>query len=267
MALLARMLRADSTGLANPTVLVLTDRKDLDKQIFDTFHAVGIKAIQAVSVDGLVKMLSNDYGSVFTSTVQKFQEQENQEDKAAQGDASVGDDAEGSDEEILQETRHRRIREGKDFFMLQERNLHHLQADADGVLRPPKWQEVRREPIHFRTLSAKPNFYVLVDEAHRSQYDFLAAFMRASLPQAKFIAFTGTPLLADDKHTLAEFGGGDYIDEYRLHEAVADGTTLPIKYQDGWVALAANATLDQAFKDQFSPGWRQHHDELAPAAF
>jgi hypothetical protein len=48
---------------------------------------------------------------------------------------------------------------------------------------------------------------VLVDEAHRSQYDFLAAFLRASLPNAKFIAFTGTPLLNDDKHTLAEFGG------------------------------------------------------------
>ena len=51
---------------------------------------------------------------------------------------------------------------------------------------------------------------VLVDEAHRSQYDFLAAFMRASLPNAKFIAFTGTPLLNDDKHTLAEFGGDTY---------------------------------------------------------
>jgi type I site-specific restriction-modification system R (restriction) subunit len=66
----------DSTGLGNPTVLVLTDCKDLDKQIFDTFHAVGIRAIQAVSVDGLVKLLGNDYGSVFTSTVHKFQESE-----------------------------------------------------------------------------------------------------------------------------------------------------------------------------------------------
>lgn len=55
MALLARLLRADSTGLANPTVLVLTDRRDLDKQIFDTFHAVGIRAIQAVSVAGLAR--------------------------------------------------------------------------------------------------------------------------------------------------------------------------------------------------------------------
>ena len=244
MALLARMLRADSTGLGNPTVLVLTDRKDLDKQIFDTFHAVGIKAIQAVSVDGLVKLLGNDYGSVFTSTVQKFQEN----DPAADASDSAADD----EDDLLQATRHRRVREGKDFIMLEERNTHFGLHDEDGVLLDAKWEEVSREKVNFRVLSAKPNFYVLVDEAHRSQYDFLAAFMRASLPSAKFIAFTGTPLLNDDKHTLAEFGGDAYIDEYRLHEAVADGATLPIKYQDAWVKLAPSSKLDQAFKDQFA---------------
>lgn len=243
MALLARMLRADSSGLNNPTVLVLTDRKDLDKQIFDTFHAVGIEAKQAVSVDGLVKLLSNDYGAVFTSTVQKFQESE-------QPDAA--DATPDEEDDLLRAARHRRVREGKDFFMVEERNVHLGQHDADGVLFDAKWEEVSREKVSFRVLSAKPNFYVLVDEAHRSQYDFLAAFMRASLPNAKFIAFTGTPLLNDDKHTLAEFGGNTYIDEYRLHEAVADGATLPIKYQDAWVALSADAKLDQAFKDQFA---------------
>ncbi|NRD81661.1 type I restriction endonuclease subunit R [Burkholderia pseudomallei] len=246
MALLARLLRAESTGLDNPTVLVLTDRRDLDKQIFDTFHAVGIKAIQAVSVDGLVKMLSNDYGSVFTSTVQKFQEKDeaSTEDEASSGTST--------NDEILQATRHRRVRDGKDFFMVEEHNTNFGLYDEDGVLLSPQWDEVGREKVNFRVLSAKPNFYVLVDEAHRSQYDFLAAFMRASLPNAKFIAFTGTPLLNEDKHTLAEFGGGEYIDEYRLHEAVADGATLPIKYQDAWVALAPDAKLDAAFKDQFA---------------
>ncbi|MDI3274315.1 type I restriction endonuclease [Pseudomonas sp. AL03] len=244
MALLARMLRADSTGLSNPTVLVLTDRKDLDKQIFNTFHAVGIKAVQAVSVDGLLKMLSNDYGSVFTSTVQKFQENEEPTDQPL-----VTQD---EDDEALQETRYRRARKGKDFFILHERNLHHRQLDESGVSWKAKWEEISREKVHFRVLSTKPNFYVLVDEAHRSQYDFLAAFMRASLPNAKFIAFTGTPLLQDDKHTLGEFGGGEYIDEYRLHEAVADGATLPIKYQDAWVALSANSELDKAFEKQFA---------------
>lgn len=243
MALLARMLRADSTGLNNPTVLVLTDRKDLDKQIFDTFHAVGIKAIQAVSVDGLVKLLGNDYGSVFTSTVQKFQENE-QSDTSVDASSDVGATA-------LEATRHRRIREGKDFFMVEERNMCFGQFDDDGVMLDARWEEISREQVNFRVLSTKPNFYVMVDEAHRSQYDFLAAFMRASLPNAKFIAFTGTPLLNDDKHTLAEFGGDAYIDEYRLHEAVADGATLPIKYQDAWVDLTPDAQLDQAFKDQF----------------
>lgn len=243
MALLARMLRAESTGLNNPTVLVLTDRKDLDKQIFDTFHAVGIKSIQAVSVDGLMKMLSNDYGSVFTSTVQKFQESEQAGDQP-----EVRPDEEN---DSLQAARHKRVREGKDFFVVEERNLHHGQFDEHGVLLDVKWEEVSREKVNFRVLSTKPNFYVLVDEAHRSQYDFLAAFMRASLPNAKFIAFTGTPLLQDDKHTLGEFGGSEYIDEYRLHEAVADGATLPIKYQDAWVALSTNSELDEAFKEQF----------------
>ncbi|MFZ7338131.1 type I restriction endonuclease subunit R, partial [Comamonas jiangduensis] len=244
MALLARMLRADSTGLNNPTILVLTDRKDLDKQIFDTFYAVGIKAIQAVSVDGLVKLLSNDYGSVFTSTVQKFQEKDADADGA---DVTTVDD----DNDLLQSLRHKRVRDGKDFFMVEERNANYGLADKDGVLLPAKWEEVSRQKVDFRVLSAKSNFYVLVDEAHRSQYDFLAAFMRASLPNAKFIAFTATPLLKDDKHTLSEFGGDTYIDEYRLHEAVVDGATLPIKYQDAWVQLAPSEQLDQAFKDQF----------------
>lgn len=244
MALLARMLRADSTGLNNPTVLVLTDRKDLDKQISDTFHAVGIKAIQAVSVDGLVKLLGNDYGSVFTSTVQKFQQNEQA--------ADASDSKAVEEDDLLQALRHRRVQEGKDFFMVDEHNVHYGLHDEDGVLLEAKWEEVSREKVNFRVLSAKPNFYVLVDEAHRSQYDFLAAFMRASLPNAKFIAFTGTPLLNDDKHTLAEFGGDTYIDEYRLHEAVADGATLPIKYQDAWVKLAPSSKLDQAFKDHFA---------------
>lgn len=274
MALLARMLRAESTGLNNPTVLVLTDRRDLDKQIFDTFHAVGIKAIQAVSVDGLVKMLSNDYGSVFTSTVQKFQEGEQPTDAA---EPALGDE----EDDAVQASRHRRVRVDKDFYMVEERNVHFSQHNADGVLLPARWEEVSREKVNFRVLSTKANFYVLVDEAHRSQYDFLAAFMRASLPNAKFVAFTGTPLLNDDRQTLAEFGGDTYIDEYRLHEAVADGATLPIKYQDAWVALAPNAQLDQAFKDQFTKEtetrqhalkkellarWRQAGDRLGQVA-
>lgn len=241
MALLARLLRAESTGLNNPSVLVLTDRTDLDRQIRDTFHAVGIPAIQATSVDGLVKLLLNDYGSVFTSTVQKFQEREDAEAIAPLTDAPEDAGA----------LRRRRIRDGQNFFIVEEFDEHFGQYDATGTPLPAKWVEIRRNKVDFRVLSTKDNFFVLVDEAHRSQYDFLAAFMRASLPNAKFIAFTGTPLLQEDKHTLAEFGGGEYIDEYRLHEAVADGATLPIKYLDAYAELMSKAGLEKDFTDTF----------------
>jgi type I restriction enzyme R subunit len=250
MALLARYLRSDALGLNNPTVLVLTDRKDLDQQIFETFCAIGIKTMKAGSVDGLIKILSNDYGSVLTSTVHKFQEQD---DQAESDGPDTPDDADDGDtlKPSEQAARHVRVRVDNDFYIVEQTNAHFGKVDADGVLLKAKWVEVAREKINFRVLSNKPNFYVLVDEAHRSQYDFLAAFMRASVPNAKFVAFTGTPLLQDDKHTLGEFGGGEYIDEYRLHEAVADGATLPIKYLDAWIELAACGDLDKAFKEKF----------------
>ncbi len=257
MALLARYLRSDALGLNNPTVLVLTDRKDLDQQIFETFCAIGIKTMKAGSVDGLIKILSNDYGSVLTSTVHKFQEQDDEVERVGEHDGpDTPEDADEADDgDTLkpseQAARHVRVRVDNDFYIVEQTNAHFGKVDADGVLLKAKWVEVAREKINFRVLSNKPNFYVLVDEAHRSQYDFLAAFMRASVPNAKFVAFTGTPLLQDDKHTLGEFGGGEYIDEYRLHEAVADGATLPIKYLDAWIELAASGDLDKAFKEKF----------------
>lgn len=79
----------------------------------------------------------------------------------------------------------------------------------------------------------------------------LLATHACKLAHDQLFAATGTPLFTDVA-SLGEFGGGEYIDEYRLHEAVADGATLPIKYLDAWVALAADAGLDQAFKDQFA---------------
>lgn len=222
MAYLARYLRVEHIGLNNPSILVLTDRTDLDRQISNTFNNIGMKPLKAPSVAGLEQMLSNDYGSVFTSTVQKFQERDGHQIKAAKKDA----EAENSDHK----TRVRRMLDGKQFYICEDKNVHFGQLNADGIPKPNKWVEQSREAVDFRVLSTKPNFYVLVDEAHRSQYGFLAAFMRASLPNAKFIAFTGTPLFKDDRNTLNEFGSGDYIDTYRLDEAVADGATLPIKY-------------------------------------
>ncbi|WP_206679215.1 type I restriction endonuclease subunit R [Endozoicomonas acroporae] len=243
MAYLARYLRAESVGLNNPSILVLTDRTDLDRQIFNTFTNIGLHPLKAPSVAGLQQMLGNDYGSIFTSTVQKFQEHDGKPIKAARHDPE--------EDSADHQTRIRRIEDGGDYFICEDSNTNFGQLNDTGTPLPPLWQEISREKVDFLVLSTKPNFYVLVDEAHRSQYGFLAAFMRASLPNARFIAFTGTPIAKHDKDTLREFGAGDYIDTYRLDEAVADGATLPIKYQEGMTELTTDAQLDSAFTDTF----------------
>ncbi|WP_422489671.1 type I restriction endonuclease subunit R [Endozoicomonas sp. ALE010] len=243
MAYLARYLRAESVGLNNPSILVLTDRTDLDRQIFNTFTNIGLHPLKAPSVAGLQQMLGNDYGSIFTSTVQKFQEHDGKPIKAARHDPE--------EDSADHKTRIRRVEDGGNYFICEDSNTHFGRLDDTGTPLPPLWQEISREKVDFLVLSTKPNFYVLVDEAHRSQYGFLAAFMRASLPNAKFIAFTGTPIAKHDKDTLREFGAGDYIDTYRLDEAVADGATLPIKYQEGMTELTTDAQLDSAFTDTF----------------
>ena len=71
---------------------------------------------------------------------------------------------------------------------------------------------------------------VLTDEAHRSQYDTLAMNMRAALPNAMFVAFTGTPLIAGEERTRKVFG--DYVSIYDFQQSVEDGATVPLFYEN-----------------------------------
>jgi len=71
---------------------------------------------------------------------------------------------------------------------------------------------------------------VLTDEAHRSQYDTLALNMRAALPSALFLAFTGTPLIAGEERTKDVFGG--YVSIYDFQQSVEDGATVPLFYEN-----------------------------------
>jgi type I restriction enzyme R subunit len=79
-------------------------------------------------------------------------------------------------------------------------------------------------------LCDRSDVMVLVDEAHRSQYDTLAMNMRAALPNATFVAFTGTPLLADGERTRDIFG--DYVSVYDFQQSVEDGATVPLFYEN-----------------------------------
>lgn len=146
----------------NWTFVLVTDRTDLDDQIYKTFNAAGVvtENCQAESGTELKALLGEDHRFVFT-LIQKFK------------------------------------------------------GDEKG---------------HFPLLSERDDIIVITDEAHRSQYDSLAMNMRNSMPNASFMAFTGTPLLAGEAKTQEVFG--DYISIYNFADAVDDGATLPLYYEN-----------------------------------
>ena len=79
-------------------------------------------------------------------------------------------------------------------------------------------------------LSLRDDIIVITDEAHRSQYDSLALNMRTALPNAAFLAFTGTPLIVGEEKTRQVFG--EYISVYDFQQSVADGATVPLYYEN-----------------------------------
>jgi len=81
----------------------------------------------------------------------------------------------------------------------------------------------------YPVLSERDDIVVIVDEAHRTQYKDLAENMRAALPRAAYLAFTGTPLLGSKRLTHEWFG--DYISEYNFSQSIEDGATVPLFYQ------------------------------------
>ena len=110
--------------------------------------------------------------------------------------------------------------------------------------------DARRRSVH-PTLSEAANIFVMVDEAHRTQYRSLAANMRQALPNACFLGFTGTPIDKKDRSTLRTFG--PYIDTYTIEQAVQDGATVPIFYESRLPELhIIGQTIDQVFDRVFA---------------
>jgi len=146
----------------NWTFVVITDRTELDTQIYRTFSTCGAASelCQATSASHLRKLLGEDHRYVFT--------------------------------------------------------LIHKFRTEPGTLHP--------------VLSERDDIIVLTDEAHRSQYDTLAMNMRTALPNAKFVAFTGTPLIAGEERTREVFG--DYVSVYNFRQSVEDGATVPLFYEN-----------------------------------
>ena len=190
MLWLALKLRRDDSQ-QHPTVIIVTDRTKLDRQIAGVFTACGFpNPERADSVRDLRRILAHPTGKTVMTTIQKFQE-------VAGSDAAA-----------------------------------------------------RRCAVH-PTLSEAANIFVMVDEAHRTQYRSLAANMRQALPNACFLGFTGTPIDKKDRSTLQTFG--PYIDTYTIEQAVEDRATVPIFYENRLPELQViGQTIDQVFDRVFA---------------
>ncbi len=162
----------------NWTFVVVTDRLELDDQIYKNFTGTGVvteKECQATDGADLKRLLTEDHRYVFT-LIQKFH--------------------------------------------------------AD---------KFKKYPM----LSDRSDIIVITDEAHRSQYDTLARNMRDALPNAAFIAFTGTPLIAGEEKTKDVFG--DYVSIYNFKQSVDDGATVPLYYENRIPELQLT---NEFFKDE-----------------
>lgn len=83
------------------------------------------------------------------------------------------------------------------------------------------------------TKSYSRDVFVLVDESHRSNYGLMATRMRSVFPNACYIGFTGTPLMKQEKNTMAKFG--KLIHTYTIQDGVDDGAIVPLIYEGRFV--------------------------------
>ena len=116
-------------------------------------------------------------------------------------------------------------------------------ADVEGYVAELK----KSLPANF---SPKGNWIVFVDECHRTQSGELHKAMKAILPNAIFIGFTGTPLLKTEKKSVEVFGG--YIHVYKFDEAVKDKVVLDLRYEarDIDQTLTSPERIDQWFNSK-----------------
>ena len=125
--------------------------------------------------------------------------------------------------------------------------VHKFGLDARG--KTSKEFEAFIAELENQPCQAQGELYVFVDECHRTQGGRLHKAMKALLPSAVFIGFTGTPLLKQDQATSLEVFGG-YIHTYKFGEAVSDEVVLDLVYEarDIEQKLGSKENIDQWFE-------------------
>ena len=247
MLWLALKLRRDESQ-RQPAIVIVTDRTKLDRQIAGVFTACGFpNPERAESVRSLRRLLEHPTGRTVMTTIQKFREM---------ADAGRAGGAGGAGGATGRTTTHptppnaaasgHKARQSP-----AERTTTHPLPAAAAASGPDARQSPAKRTTAHPTLSEAANVFVLVDEAHRTQYRSLAANMRRALPNACFLGFTGTPIDKQDRSTLRTFG--PYIDTYTIEEAVRDGATVPIFYESRLPELRIiGQTIDQVFDRVFA---------------
>ncbi|SEV93413.1 type I restriction endonuclease subunit R [[Clostridium] fimetarium] len=213
MAMLSKMIRR-AKGLDDNMIVVVTDRIDLDKQIYKTFTGCfpsgysearsNLDKIltRAEKIDELKTLLSSGQPKIIMTTIYKFQ---------------TGED----EQEVF---------EDEDELDIKEQFHYDKEIEV---------------------LNNSNKIIVMTDEAHRSQYSNIAANMRHALPNATFIGFTGTPIEKRDINTYRTFGGK--IDQYTLKESVADEATVAIVYEGRRQNLhVLSDELEEDFNETFA---------------
>lgn len=203
-----------SEELENPTIVVITDRNDLDDQLFGTFlkskDLLRGTPVQATDRNHLREFLrGHTSGGIIFTTIHKF--------------APFAED-------VLDEVAEKPLGYGRNIVLTNRRNVIVI---AD---------EAHRSQYGFGADVVKHG------QAADVKYGY-AKYMRDSLPNASYIGFTGTPIELTDKNTRAVFG--DYIDVYDMTRAVEDGTTVKIYYESRLAKLDLPEELKPKIDDEY----------------
>lgn len=209
MTCLAGALMAHS-GMGNPTLVVVTDRNDLDNQLFGVFAAASEMLretpAQADTRPELRRLLANrPSGGIIFTTIQKFTPGEDEDSFPVLSDRRnivvICDEA-------------HRTQYGF------EARLVNCKGAGKGKPAEPAANDGKALQV------AEPRAEYQATSAVRYGY---AQHLRDALPGATFVAFTGTPVSLSDRDTRAVFG--DYVHIYDIEQAVRDGATVPIYYE------------------------------------
>ena len=218
------------TAMQNPTIVVITDRNDLDGQLFGVFSLaqdlLREQPVQASTRPALRQLLANrPSGGIVFATIQKFMPGEDEDVFPVLSDRHnivvIADEAHRTQYgfEAKLKTRKQSLKPNMPLA---------LDAQAQPATKGIVTSDAGSSAVQ---AEFAPPEYATQDTPHDTTHyqAGYAQHLRDALPNATFVAFTGTPVSSTDRDTRAVFG--DYIHVYDMQQAKEDGATVAIYYE------------------------------------